>query len=425
SGEDPRSYRRGHCLFDHSFYPDIAILRVRGQNFIVSSSYLALHSPFFYNLFYGSSSNGRFDLDVDPGPFGDLLDMIYPCLKKTNCCVVFSSSIMDRLNLALQLKLRLAVKILIMDNSQQLCVLRDFAKILHQNNAWESYSHLFDSDSIYPFDEMKRDMSDSLDPLYVCTSFPDSTTVLVRGMSILVSATALSLHSSVLGKMLYNKGQVVRGVKIDADPLSFVTFLQTTIGDFPLECRSKFLDDLVTLGAKHSYEYYLSMIKKKMTILSREEAIHCGKNLLEHYSRQPTLDTINMRYIARYLTINELEKVLSICSSLSRSVKEELRSYVDTANAINLFVKTCSGKTINFVLSKGVQTTLFEVKMKVEERERIPADQQRYIYHGKQLEDDAHRTLQSYNAGNGSTLHLLLKWPHRLPIHPSHLINSS
>ncbi|GMR40044.1 hypothetical protein PMAYCL1PPCAC_10239, partial [Pristionchus mayeri] len=116
---DPQSKRGGHQLFDHSFYPDTVILRARGRNFNVSASLLALHSPYFHDLFYGGNSNGlngRYELDVDPHTFGDLLDMIYPSYKHTDCCAECSNSTIDRLNLALLLELRFAVKRLINDN---------------------------------------------------------------------------------------------------------------------------------------------------------------------------------------------------------------------------------------------------------------------------------------------------------------------
>lgn len=105
SEEDLHMKRGGHRLFDHTFFPDAVILRLRGHNFIASASaswqfrdsyvillchfkYLAIHSSYFSDLFYGPDSkglNGRYELDYDPHTFGDLLDMIYPSFKKINC----------------------------------------------------------------------------------------------------------------------------------------------------------------------------------------------------------------------------------------------------------------------------------------------------------------------------------------------------
>ncbi|GMR43640.1 hypothetical protein PMAYCL1PPCAC_13835, partial [Pristionchus mayeri] len=258
TGEDPRSKRGGHRLIVHSSYPDTVILRVRGHNFIVSASYLSLNSPYFYDLFYGrdsTSPNGRYELDVHPHTFGDLLDLsvlIYPCYKKTNCCRDCSSSLIGRLDLALQLELRFAVKRLSKDSDQT----AQLISTLQKHAAMDNYSIAMCSKYTNP----PSSSNHSLDPIPVSAKFPDSTNVIVGGTTILVSATALSLHSSVLAEILYKNGQLVMEAKIDVDPFSFHAFLQATTADFPLDCIRKFLDDFLIMGAQQLYDFYLSEI---------------------------------------------------------------------------------------------------------------------------------------------------------------------
>lgn len=72
---------------------------------------------------------------------------------------------------------------------------------------------------------------------------------------------------------------------------------------------------------------------------------------------------------------------------------------------LKIFVKTITEMT--FTLEVDRTDTILAVKDKLQEKEGIPRIKQRFIFKGKELEDN--RTLQDYNIQNKSTLFLVLR----------------
>lgn len=72
---------------------------------------------------------------------------------------------------------------------------------------------------------------------------------------------------------------------------------------------------------------------------------------------------------------------------------------------IQIFVKSINGKSRTLTINPT--DTIATIKRQLQEKEGINPEEQRLIFGGKNLEDN--RTLQDYNIGAESTIHLVLR----------------
>jgi ubiquitin len=72
---------------------------------------------------------------------------------------------------------------------------------------------------------------------------------------------------------------------------------------------------------------------------------------------------------------------------------------------MQIFIKTLTGKTITLDVDRS--TSVAAVKDMITQKEGIPADQQRLVFGGKQLDDSL--VISDYNIESESTVHLVLR----------------
>ncbi|GMT13527.1 hypothetical protein PFISCL1PPCAC_4824 [Pristionchus fissidentatus] len=409
-GKVDSSYSRDtHSAFDHSLFPEVKTLRVRSTHFLVSSSYLSLHSPFFRDFF---RSGEPLELDVDPVTFGDLLDLIYPCSKNNESCEPAEFS--DRLDLALQLKLRYAIKRMLNEDRGDR---PGIARIFIEHNAFESYKKHFTypeysqryHDEAMKTTTVKRDDSDYLLPIIVTTDFADARTVCVGGSTFLVSSSALSLHSDTLRAAFESSYPSSGEVKLDVSEESFIIFLNVSAGIFPKEFSSRLLDDLVKLGATYLYDYGMDKMKNRVVDLKSEPRTEVAIELLKHYNNQTKLDQESFDSVTSTLSDSEMRKVLAACSFIPGKIRSDVEEkFLKNPQPITVTMRMLTGKLFEVTAEMGSDTTIFLLKKLVQECEEYLWHQQRLISRtGLSLSNEC--TIGSYGIEEGATIYLLPK----------------
>ena len=124
-------------------------------------------------------------------------------------------------------------------------------------------------------------------------------------------------------------------------------------------------------------------------------------DILEQICHFKNIQKLNLYLLYKEQIENYIYPIFSDYKS-GKKIKVEL---YEVSPNINIVVKTLTGKTLKLTVDSEEHVEY--LKLRVNEKEGIPVDQQRIIFDGIQLEDN--QILSHYKIKNESTLHLVLR----------------
>jgi hypothetical protein len=108
-----------------------------------------------------------------------------------------------------------------------------------------------------------------------------------------------------------------------------------------------------------------------------------------------------------HITKNTKKFNLTIQNTNSQKKVYQPELFKETSNSFRMYVKTLTGKSYPVYLNKLNETTIYDLKLYIQENDSIPTDQMRLIFNGRELDDK--NFLADYNLIRNGNIHMVLK----------------
>lgn len=157
----------------------------------------------------------------------------------------------------------------------------------------------------------------------------------------------------------------------------------------------------VILDREANIGFLKARIEQETGIGASEQRLVFGGMLLTDQKIPPS--TPLSKYNIKHEDTVSLASTSPLISPRAVTGREEATA--NNTGEVQIFVRNLNGKSLAIMVSPS--DTVESLKAKVEEREGLPASEQRLLYGGKQLEPG--RILADYGVQKESTLHLVLR----------------
>lgn len=108
-----------------------------------------------------------------------------------------------------------------------------------------------------------------------------------------------------------------------------------------------------------------------------------------------------------HITKNTKKFNLTIQDTNSQKKVYQPKLFKETSNSFRMYVKTLTGKSFPVYLNQLNETTIYDLKLHIQENDGIPTDQMRLIFNGRELDDN--KFLADYNLIRNGNIHMVLK----------------